>query len=186
MIIYNVFWFPYYIMCIYIFLIFFVANKESKIEHTRVQTSLPSVPSKSKHMVYVFFLVVGESVRSSESVWVGLLQIYSKNWHADEVKIQSRRFAVLVTCSKLSTFLVAFVCVDQVILSLARGCNVSHSTVHIFLAEGCAKKKRPYWWDWHGQLAYGYACICMPQVRVARAIRLSSFKDVSKGRFAIY
>ena len=66
-------------MCIYIFLIFFVANKESKIEHTRVQTSLPSVPSKSKHMVYVFFLVVGESVRSSESVWVGLLQIYSKN-----------------------------------------------------------------------------------------------------------
>lgn len=31
-------------------------------------------------------------------------------------------------------------CVDQVILSLARGCDVSHSTVHIFLAEGCAKK----------------------------------------------
>ena len=132
------------------------------------------------------FLVVGESVRSSGSVWVGLLQIYSKNWHADEVKIQSRRFAVLVTCSIPFHFPCGLCVCGSSYLSLARGCDVSHSTVHIFLAEGCAKKKRPFWWDWHGQLAYGYACICMPQGRVARAIRLSSFKDVSKGRFAIY
>ena len=88
----------------------------------------------------MFFLVVGESVRSSESVWVGLLQIYYKNWHADEVKIQSRRFAVLVTCSIPFHFPCGLCVCGSSYLSLARGCNVSHSTVHIFLAEGCAKK----------------------------------------------